>query len=443
MISLALAAMTLTPNQVARIKAVPPKAKAALTAKYNKENKENPPAKKKLQQKQQQVGRPKAPAKRAPMANQIASLVKRGGSAHGVPNYMDPMCPLPVPAVMSNGRALPHTGLVSDDFVVHANRKILLVTNAGESGTVALLIEVTNEGRAMGSPVMYTIPTMAQGDADGGPSAARAMKLGVTVINCSNALKRGGRVTYLNSSQRLPALGFDMPFAGVSYWHLGNYQALVDGVKSSPYRRRITADDLIEPKQLIAYPVDTISYNEFKSFKGSLPNEHITMPAATVDGVNYGEHTRTHTGFLDYVCVHSPGNPEVAPRPMSTIAYIFEPTSEPQDYSLTIRASYFTRWPLTSVPGQSMRPTPTAPVAHLNHAHNKAEATANDLVHVGMGALAAHLAPKAGGALRSAAGRLGSVASAAARMGYQTAAGGIEMAEGAGAGELAIVAPLL
>jgi hypothetical protein len=63
-----------------------------------------------------------------------------------------------------------------------------------------------------------------------------------------------------------------------------------------------------------------------------------------------------------------------------------------------------------------------------------------------MGAMAAHLAPKAGNVLRNVAGRIGTAVSGAARMGYRTAATGLEMAEGtaaAGAGEIAIVAPLL
>jgi hypothetical protein len=336
------------------------------------------------------------------------------------------MCPHPVPSVLSDGRALPHTGLISDDFVVHLNRKILLVTNTGDSGTVGMLVEVDSNGSVVGLPVTYTIPTMAQPDADGGPSAARSMKLGVTVINCSNALKRGGRITYLNSSQRLPALSFTLPVPPLlhpSNWHYGQYQNLVDGIKSSPYRRRITADDLVTPKQLIAYPVDSISYNKYSSFKGALSSSVFLTPETVEDGVTYPAHNRTHTEFLDYISVHSPGNPEVTPRPMSTIAYIFEPTSEPQDYSLTVRGAYYTRWPLTSVPGQSMKNTPTAPAAHLNQLHNHAEATANDLAHVGMGVVAAHLAPKAGNILRNVAGRMG-------RMGYRAAASGIEMVEG-------------
>lgn len=295
-------------------------------------------------------------------------------------NFLDPLVAQPAPSVTSDGRALPHTALVSNDFTVQQNRVLFLATNTGNAGTVGAIIEIDAAGTAVNADLM-TIPTLELADADGGPSTSRAMKLSVSVVNCSNGYKRGGRVTYLNSSQRLPARGADTAFLPV-----------IEGIKSSPYRRRITGEDLVTPTQLIAYPVDDVTYSSFRSHRGTL----------TLDE------------FLAYVLGASHGPfPPLEPRPMSIIAYVFEPVPDDrQEYSVTVRGSLFTRWPLTSVPGQSMRPMPTAAPGVINHVRNHAEETANDLAHVVEGGAAVALGPRVISALR---GAIGNAAGAVAR----------------------------
>lgn len=307
---------------------------------------------------------------------------------------------MPAPCVTSDGKALDHTSLVSTDFAVGTtNRTLLLVTNTGDSGTVAWLGNYDTNGIFVDGGQTLTIPTMATADYAGGPSAARAMKLAVSVVNCSNGYRRGGRVTYLNSSQRLPAYE-DVPGGGYTW------TPIIDGIKNSPYRKRINGETLVHPLQLISYPVDSIEYASFRPFRGTLPSE----------------------AFLSHVLGSKVGDLMPQPRPMSIIAYIFEPVADVQDYSVTVRASYYTRWPLTSVPGQSMKMMPTADPKVINHVRDVAEAHANDLVHVAEGSAAALLAPRMFGTARAAGG---SMLSALAR--GATAAMG--MAEGA-AGEL-------
>jgi hypothetical protein len=85
---------------------------------------------------------------------------------------------------------------------------------------------------------------------------------------------------------------------------------------------------------------------------------------------------------------------------MSIVAYIFDPVADRQDYSVTIRAAMYTRWPLTSVPGQSMKHMPTSTAAHINAVHTHNEETANDLVHIAEGGVIANVAPKLFGAAR-------------------------------------------
>lgn len=310
---------------------------------------------------------------------------------------------MPTPSITSEGKALAHTGLASGDFVVGStNYTLLLATNVGSAGTVGAVLNISPTGEHVDGLQTFTIPTMSAADAVGGPSAARAMKFSVSVVNCSNALKRGGRVTYLNSSQRLPA------YTPASEGSHNDFTPILQGIKNSPYRRRATGDCLGvppggKPTHLIGYPVDSVTYATFKAFHGTL----------------------AFSEFLEYVAGASTASTPKA-RPMSIVAYIFDPVSDPQDYTVTIRASYYTRWPLTSVPGQSMRNMPTADASVVNHVRDHAESTANDLTHVVEGGLLATLGPKIAGAARAGISRLGGMISRAG-------AGAVEAAEGAAA----------
>jgi hypothetical protein len=309
------------------------------------------------------------PPKKPPPTKPAKSLAAKQVRQPVVKNFLDPMANMPAPLLVADGKALAHTGLVSEDFIVgDTNTTILLVTNTGGSGSVGVLFDVDPAGTVIAaSRKVLTIPTMAASDTEGGPSASRPMKFGVSVVNCSNALKRGGRVTYLNSSQRLPGRA-DPP---------NQYGPLLTGIKSCPYRRRICGDTLSTPTQLVGFPIDHARYNTF------VPH------AGTLDFQEFLSHV------LGASAIDSP-----ADRPMSIVAYIFDPVADRQDYSVTIRAAMYTRWPLTSVPGQSMKHMPTSTAAHINAVHTHNEETANDLVHIAEGGVIANVAPKLFGAAR-------------------------------------------
>jgi hypothetical protein len=195
------------------------------------------------------------------------------------------------------------------------------------------------------------------------------MKLSGSLVNCTNVMHRGGRVTYLNSSQRLPQR--DTLAAP------DNFSGVVDAIKASPYRRRVTGDLLKDPLQLVSYPIDNVAYNSFKRFRGALSTgdicDHIFAPSELdILDAQHPEGTNHHDRH-DNITI----------RPMSTIVYILDPTQSPQDYSITVRASFYTRWPLSSVPGQTMRAIPTAEPKLVNYYRDRAEAQAHDLQKLG------------------------------------------------------------
>jgi len=301
------------------------------------------------------------------------------------PFYLDPMCPHPVPSLASDGKALDYTGLVSSDFTVDTtNHTLLIATNTGNSGTTAITLKVdANGGFVNNSLAVHTIPTLSLSDKEGGASSSRAMKLGISVVNCSNNYKVGGRVTYINSSQRLPPRLVDTAT---------EFSRITAGIKTSPYRKRINGKDLMHPKQIITYPVDNSEYSRFREFEGTLNvDQFMSHVFSGGDGVTTKDSV-------------------VTPRPMSISAWVFEPASDTQDYSFTVRASYYTRWPLSSIPGQSMKPVPTAPPAIVNHVRDVAEAHASDLVEVAGGGLMVALAPRVASAARAVGGFIGNAA---------------------------------
>jgi len=267
--------------------------------------------------------------------------------------------PVPFPSVASAGKALPVTALVEADFVVHNNPHLLLVSNVGNAGTVGLILEIDESTGNLLSEKLLTFPTLAQADDNGGPTAGRAMKFSVAVTNATPPLQRGGRVTYLNCSQRLPG-----PAGTPSTWT--GLDGMIESIKSYPLRRRVTGDSLGVAKQLVGFVCDQPSYNGFGPWRGTL---------------NLSE-------FTSHVMGASTGNPtpEIAVQhqlPMIVAAWVFDSTTEAQSYSITVRGSYYTRWPLTTVPGQTMKNTPTAPQASINQQHDKAEDMANELHAVG------------------------------------------------------------
>jgi hypothetical protein len=284
----------------------------------------------------------------------------------------------------------------------------------------------------VGSPTVINIPTIAQTPLAGGPTAGRSTKFSVSLVNTSNSLKCGGMVTYINSSQRLPgptSAGTTAP---------DQFGAIVDAIKQSPYRRRVNGkvfascgivdgSSAAGALQLIGYPVDAPKYEEFSFWEGAIVEKDFRKHVFNVSSENP----------IAY------DDPTSSRRPMSTVAFVLENTEEEQNYSLTVRGGFYTRWPLLSVPGQSMTMIPTAPAAAINSVRDHAEHTASvlkpaaEIAGVGAGAAAGAYGMKsymAAGSNAAGAGRVAQGYIVPAAEGWSA----LEMAEAAGLGVLAI-----
>jgi len=225
-----------------------------------------------------------------------------------------------------------------------SSRKLYAITNNGISGSVMCYLHNT----ATPFTSVYTVPTLSAAASAGGPTAARAMKASLTMVNDTQRLNQGGKVYTLVANQRLriPAPASTMTQA--------EWNTLMDEIIAHPHTRAHSGADFVTPKTLVCHPSNIPDYTDFKEFEGT----------STVDGFWAGISTAPSPG---------PVLGGVNKRPMSTIFVVFEPPAVDQTYTVTARASWYTRWPLDTIMGQSMKPIPTAPLSTINGAQDQAE----------------------------------------------------------------------
>lgn len=283
---------------------------------------------------------------------------------------MDPTCPLPVPTTVSAGKALPHTALASHTLAIPPNNiGIVLALQSPGTSTVGWHALLDANGVFVaGSHKVYDLPTLTGAALGGGCTASRAMRLSCSVVNTTNAVNRGGAVTYINSAQRLPPIGNNLDLG-----------YLVDAIRESPYRKVTSGDQLLgtpgHPNKLTAYVTDMPLYNQFETHEGS--ETAVTFLRRLATNVTNG-------GQLL----------EPLPRCMSIIAWIFDPPPVENTYRVTIRASCYTRWPIESVPGYHMKPIPTVDAATYNRVVDHVEEHASTLTTATEGGLVALAGPK-------------------------------------------------
>lgn len=274
---------------------------------------------------------------------------KNGPRKSGLGNSMHPHSKTLIPTAIRSGDAFPMAGVIrpaSLDCAV-GDRKLLGVTNFGAAGTVMTIVSVNGINVSRNS---YCIPLLALADDAGGPTSARAMKCGLSLVNTSPVLTRCGRVYHLNGTARvfLPAL----PSLMSSVQWGAFMDSLIAMPNATPYEGDAFGGD---GKQFQCNVIDNVDYEDFTPFNGLVTTDEWYQHVAVWPGVT------------------------PLPRPMSTCWVIIESPAagNPQTYNPTATAQFYTRWPLTSVPGQNMTPIPTADNMVINAMHSVSEAAAS------------------------------------------------------------------
>lgn len=245
---------------------------------------------------------------------------------------MSPLHPMLVPVPRAQGTALPITGMVRVESTLLAERRIVMVTNGGSSGTI--YVELI--GTAIPGEASRTVPLLATGATTGGATSMRAMKAGLTIENVTAALTRGGRVYVLNAQQRVA-----LP-AAPSSLTLVQLNTFADQLIAHPDCRGFSGQDFGTSRHFHCHVADHIEYENFNTNNGASSPDGIYAHAAVWPGSS------------------------VAERPMSCIFVVLEIPATAQDYTFTAHGSFYTRWPLDTVGGQVARDIPTASLSALD-----------------------------------------------------------------------------
>lgn len=307
--------------------------------------------------------------------------VARGKTMPRQSHMLSPHHPAMIPTAIRSGQAFPYTGLVRASLVVGSDMITLLaITNTGTAATVCSQVSLNASSVIFRSN--FTIPTIATADDAGGPTSGRAMKVGLSLVNSTSLLNRGGKVFHLNANARvrLPAAPSALTFAQATDF--------INGLIAMPNTTQYDGTDFGHTREFTCGVVDNVTYNDFDEWHG----------------------TESLDDFWAHIAIWPSASPR--DRPMSTCFLIFQTPSSSQTYTASVKASYYTRWGIDTVPGQSMRDIPTAGTDFINKIHAVGDAFSNGmhtLEDIGVGAMAARFAPKL---INAAMSRFGGAAAA-------------------------------
>jgi hypothetical protein len=219
---------------------------------------------------------------------------------------------------------------------------MIIVSNTGDGSTVAIR-RTWVTGDPAGACTALNVATVSNGPDAGGPNAGRAQRVGVSIVNNTQLLDQGGSVIVLRTNQRLWYSAAPDSMTGAQ-WNL-----IANAVEDHPERESMSASNFAKPQKLYCAPRDE-SFNDYKAWSGS----HAANDFAS------------HVAMWDSSTVRD--------YPMDSIYILFRPTPKTQSYVFTYNASWLCRFPLTTIMGQSQRPTPTASAEVINAGRRSAEA---------------------------------------------------------------------
>jgi len=294
----------------------------------------------------------------------------------------DPLNPTPIPTAVSDGHAHVTTGMDRFDIQVGTGSKVMvIVSNTGSSGCGGVIFDWNTNGVNASS---FVFPTL-QGSAlsGGGPTAGRAMKSSLSILNSTPTRKIGGTVSFLNATQRIvwPTDTAGRP----STISVAQANDLFLQIKKQQQTVIRTGEFYKTPKTCFAYPGNEAEYISFQPFQSTTQALNVpveTSLAAEVDALEDVER------FLYSVSTAAPYNPNTEPteelnaragewepkrRPMSSLIFLIDAPPEPQSYTFTVRGSYYTRWPMEHVLGQHHPPIPSSSPGVVSHLRDAGE----------------------------------------------------------------------
>jgi hypothetical protein len=248
----------------------------------------------------------------------------------------------------------PFSGADANSPAGATNSSLYFVTNNGVAGTCAARIFSTTQNAVETfTATTQTINLLSMAPGEGSPTGIRSMKAGVGVLNVTPALTRGGRVYILNCDARIqlpkePTIMTAADWAGVR-----------NVIREHPDCVAFSGSEFSKQKDFFCHIADTADYENFN-------------PYLAPQSIN---------GFFQGVATWNPTTGAVSPqkmeRPMSTLCILVDIPPANQDYTLTFYASYYTRWPLNTVPNLVSSDIPSANTVLLDKLAREAMAGAD------------------------------------------------------------------
>jgi hypothetical protein len=251
-----------------------------------------------------------------------------------------------IPVSRTCGTGLSVSGMVSSELTHNVGeRTLFIVNNYGTSGSI--MCKVTRTAAAAITKTIYTVPLLQSTAQLGGPTSGRSMKAGISVLNNTPALTAGGRVYMLDADQRM-SIPDDLYALSPT-----EFDEFCDKIKSHPNRIPFDGATFKPVQHFHTHVVDTVQYETFNPWTGT------DLTSA------FGSH------MFEY-----PGTPDMNKKSMSTLLIILEGPAATQDYTITARGQWMTRWALDTIGGYVSKKIPVASPAVVDSAYAAGEQSA-------------------------------------------------------------------
>lgn len=339
--------MSFTAKQTAALWRVSGAARKKLEENFSRQNRKTAQAKK---------AQPQAKARPPAAARQSPKPQPQRRARQGTKHHFAAMNKYNIPSPYHEGKALAFHGAAPQDFtIVSGERLIAFFSNVGDMASIGVACEMN--ATTVQSLKAFNVPALSAAASEGGCSSGRSMKCSVSLVCNTPVVKRGGRVYILNCDQRiyLPAVPTQMTYA--------TWTSTINTVKSHPDVQRYDLSEFGSERECYCHMVNQPDYYTYDEWHGAID-------------------PTTNNRFMDHLAAWPAAADTERRRPMSTIIVVIEGSADEQTITLTPRASWYTRHPLDTLPGQAMTTVPTASMAEVNSMNANASSHAHQLLSI-------------------------------------------------------------
>jgi hypothetical protein len=248
-----------------------------------------------------------------------------------------------IPAMIATGSAIAYRANYTTPFKQQTNQHvIIIVTNFGDSAAAIFFLTRTTVSTVTSvAAYVSNYPAITSTEVSGGPVEGRAMKSGIRVVNNTPVANRGGAVTYLNTSSKILT-----PVATVGLLGTNNYDDIFNNIIATEGNVPMDASQFGLPQTFSSAIADSTDYHTFRPWLGAFSEQ--------------AAWARFSAGTT----------------PLSYQILCFAPPVWEQTYTLSLKNTYYLRYPLGSMQAGLHRPIPVASGPVVNALHSVGAAMA-------------------------------------------------------------------